>query len=125
MNTVEVETNAAKEEIENSKKIAIRFLNECDFPADTLAFIFMGFLDENPGTPCVAMVVDLLLSINGEDSYRFSDSRSLMSKLPRRVSASAGLPKGVQLGFCTFSKRSFTCLDTTVYSFRSHISPQT
>ena len=69
--------------------------------------------------------LDLLLSINEEDSYRFSDSRSLMSKLPRRVSASAGLPKGVQLGFCMFSKRSFTCLDTTVYSFRSHISPQT
>lgn len=68
---------------------------------------------------------DFHLSINEEDSYRFSDSRSLMSKLPRRVSASAGLPKGVQLGFCTFSKRSFTCLDTTVYSFRSHISPQT
>ena len=66
-----------------------------------------------------------LPSINEEDSYRFSDSRSLMSKLPRRVSASAGLPKGVQLGFCTFSKRSFTCSDTTVYSFRSHISPQT
>ena len=63
---------------------------------------------------------DFLPSINEEDSYRFSDSRSLMSKLPRRVSASAGLPKGVQLGFCTFSKRSFTCLDTTVYSFRSH-----
>jgi len=56
MNTVEVETTAAKEEIENSKKIAIRFLNECDFSSDTLAFIFMGFLDENPGTPCVAMV---------------------------------------------------------------------
>lgn len=56
MNTVEVETTAAKEEIENSKKIAIRFLNECDFPADTLAFIFMGFLDGNTGTPCVAMV---------------------------------------------------------------------
>ena len=69
--------------------------------------------------------IDFLPSINEEDSYRFSDSRSLMSKLPRRVSASAGLPKGVQLGFCTFSKRSFTCLDTTVYSFRSHISPQT
>ena len=70
-------------------------------------------------------LIDFLPSINEEDSYRFSDSRSLMSKLPRRVSASAGLPKGVQLGFCTFSKRSFTCLDTTVYSFRSHISPQT
>ena len=69
-------------------------------------------------------LIDFLPSINEEDSYRFSDSRSLMSKLPRRVSASAGLPKGVQLGFCTFSKRSFTCLDTTVYSFRSHISPQ-
>ena len=69
--------------------------------------------------------IDFLPSINEEDSCRFSDSRSLMSKLPRRVSASAGLPKGVQLGFCTFSKRSFTCLDTTVYSFRSHISPQT
>lgn len=71
------------------------------------------------------LVFDFLPSINEEDSYHFSDSRSLMSKLPRRVSASAGLPKGVQLGFCTFSKRSFTCLDTTVYSFRSHISPQT
>ena len=70
-------------------------------------------------------LIDFLPSINEEDSYHFSDSRSLMSKLPRRVSASAGLPKGVQLGFCTFSKRSFTCLDTTVYSFRSHISPQT
>ena len=70
-------------------------------------------------------LIDFLPSINEEDSYRFSDSRSLMSKLPRRVSASAGLPKGGQLGFCTFSKRSFTCLDTTVYSFRSHISPQT
>ena len=70
-------------------------------------------------------LIDFLPSVNEEDSYRFSDSRSLMSKLPRRVSASAGLPKGVQLGFCTFSKRSFTCLDTTVYSFRSHISPQT
>ena len=70
-------------------------------------------------------LIDFLPSINEEDSYRFSDSRSLMSKLPRRVSASAGLPKGVQLGFCMFSKRSFTCLDTTVYSFRSHISPQT
>ncbi len=70
-------------------------------------------------------LIDFLPSINEEDSYRFSDSRSLMSKLPRRVSASAGLPKGVQLGFCTFSKRSFTCMDTTVYSFRSHISPQT
>ena len=70
-------------------------------------------------------LIDFLPSINEEDSYRFSDSRSLMSKLPRRVSASAGLPKGVQLGFCTFSKRSFTCVDTTVYSFRSHISPQT
>ena len=70
-------------------------------------------------------MIDFLPSINEEDSYRFSDSRSLISKLPRRVSASAGLPKGVQLGFCTFSKRSFTCLDTTVYSFRSHISPQT
>ena len=70
-------------------------------------------------------LIDFLPSINEEDSYRFSDSRSLMSKLPRRVSASAGLPKGVQLGFCTFSKRSFTCLDTTVYSFRSHISQQT
>ena len=70
-------------------------------------------------------LIDFLPSINEEDSYRFSDSRSLMSKLPRRVSASAGLPKGVQLGFCSFSKRSFTCLDTTVYSFRSHISPQT
>lgn len=70
-------------------------------------------------------LIDFLPSINEEDSYRFSDSRSLMSKLPRRVSALAGLPKGVQLGFCTFSKRSFTCLDTTVYSFRSHISPQT
>ena len=70
-------------------------------------------------------LIDFLPSINEEDSYRFSDSRSLMSKLPRRFSASAGLPKGVQLGFCTFSKRSFTCLDTTVYFFRSHISPQT
>lgn len=70
-------------------------------------------------------LIDFLPSINEEDSYRFSDSRSLMSKLPRRVSASAGLPKGVQLGFCTFSKRSFTRLNTTVYSFRSHISPQT
>ena len=73
-------------------------------------------------------LIDFLPSINEEDSYRLSPpapSRSLMSKLPRRVSASAGLPKGVQLGFCTFSKRSFTCLDTTVYSFRSHISPQT
>ena len=70
-------------------------------------------------------LIDFLPSINEEDSCRFSDSRGLMSKLPRRVSASAGLPKGVQLGFCTFSKRSFTCLDTTVYSFRSHISPQT
>ena len=70
-------------------------------------------------------LIDFLPSVNEEDSYRFSDSRSLMSKLPRRVSASAGLPKGVQLGFCTFSKRSFTCVDTTVYSFRSHISPQT
>ena len=70
-------------------------------------------------------LIDFLPSINEEDSYRFSDSRSLMSKLPRRVSASAGLPKGVQLGFCSFSQRSFTCLDTTVYSFRSHISPQT
>ena len=75
--------------------------------------------------PPVDITIDFLPSINEEDSYRFSDSRSLMSKLPRRVSASAGLPKGVQLGFCTFSKRSFTCSDTTVYSFRSHISPQT
>ena len=70
-------------------------------------------------------LIDFLPSVNEEDSYRFSDSRSLMSKLPRRVSASSGLPKGVQLCICTFSKRSFTCLDTTVYSFRSHISPQT
>lgn len=52
-----VETDIApQEDIEKSKKVAIRFLNECDFPADALAFIFMGFLDENPGTPCVAMV---------------------------------------------------------------------
>ena len=56
MEIIEVETTASQEEIENSKKIAIRFLNECDFSSDTLAFIFMGFLDENPGTPCVAMV---------------------------------------------------------------------
>lgn len=48
MNTVEVETTAAKEEIKNSKKIAIRFLNECDFSSDTLAFIFMGFLGQLP-----------------------------------------------------------------------------
>ena len=82
-----------------------------------------GSLDSS--SPLFVIVLDFLPSINEEDSYRFSDSRSLMSKLPRRVSASAGLPKGVQLGFCTFSKRSFTCLDTTVYSFRSHISPQT
>ena len=56
-------------------------------------------------------LIDFLPSINEEDSYRFSDSRSLMSKLPRRVSASAGLPKGVQLGFCTFSKRSFNDME--------------
>jgi len=38
-------------------------------------------------------LIDFLPSINEEDSYRFSDSRSLMSKLPRRVSARS--PKGV------------------------------
>ena len=58
-------------------------------------------------------LIEFLPSINEEDSYRFSDSRSLMSKLPRRVSASAGLPKGVQLGFCTFSKRSIRLCPST------------
>ncbi len=52
-----VETDIApQEDIEKSKKVAMAFLNECEFPKETLAFISMGFLDGNPGTPCVAMV---------------------------------------------------------------------
>lgn len=49
-------------------------------------------------------LIDFLPSINEEDSYRFSDSRSLMSKLPRRVSASAGLPKEYSLVFARSPK---------------------
>ena len=67
-------------------------------------------------------LIDFLPSINEEDSYRFSDSRSLMSKLPRRVSASAGLPKGVQLGFCTFSKRRYVLGHNRILLQVSHLS---
>lgn len=67
-------------------------------------------------------LIDFLPSINEEDSYRFSDSRSLMSKLPRRVSASAGLPKGVQLGFCSFSQRRYALGHNRILLQVSHLS---
>lgn len=70
-------------------------------------------------------LIDFLPSINEEDSYRFSDSRSLMSKLPRRVSGFSGIAQRSTAWFLHVLQKEFTCLDTTVYSFRSHISPQT
>ena len=49
-------------------------------------------------------LIDFLPSINEEDSYRFSDSRSLMSKLPREFLLQRDCPKEYSLVFARSPK---------------------